>query len=93
MNAGYISVNSWVSPTTEPARFSAVDFDAPITPRRARAWIASASDAARKSFATAGKPSCAAFSENARYFRLAWDSPANAAPTLSMVDMDTNGAG
>jgi hypothetical protein len=49
--------------------------------------MASASDAALKSFATFLNPSSAALSENAWYYRFACDSPANAAITFSCVAM------
>jgi hypothetical protein len=69
---GYISVDSWVSPSMAARRLSAVD----PTPSRAlrcpSAWIVSASAPVRKNRATLVKPSASAFFANARYFRFAW---------------------
>src|SRR5512136_1560567 len=66
-------------------RFAAV---ALIPPRAAKwpwAWIVSASAVVRNSRATFGKPSASAFFANARYFRLAWLSPAKASLRFSGV--------
>src|SRR5574337_2079241 len=68
-------------------RFSTVLLTPFITRKWAWACTVSASAAARKSLAIYGCPSASAFLAKARYFRLAWLSPANASCRLSVVDI------
>ena len=67
------------------SRFFVVDSTAVSTFKSFFAWIASASEAALYRTATFLNPSSDAFSENAWYFRFAWDSPAKASFALSVV--------
>jgi hypothetical protein len=68
-----MEVNSWVSPSIPFFRFSSVVPMAPSVRRSLRAWMASASEAALKSFATFLSPFSSASSEKPAYFLFAWD--------------------
>src|SRR3990172_7035373 len=67
MNFGYISLNSYPSPSIATCRLSAVVCTPFIALRCRCAWTVSASAAALNNLATCGKPSSSAFFANARY--------------------------
>src|SRR5512135_1112274 len=78
-------VYSNVSPSIAARRLSAVVPTPSEALRWPSAWMRSASAAVRNSRATLRKPSCSAFLAKARYFWLAWLSPAKASFRFSWV--------
>src|ERR1035441_501068 len=84
---GYMVVNSYVSPAIAAFKLSTVEATPSMALKWPWAWTTSASAAVRNSRATFGIPSSSALRANARYFWLAWLSPANASLRFVLVLM------